>query len=270
MNKQRVITTAAIGFFGFILILLLSSGSFITIHAGQGGILFRTFGKGLVMDKQWGQGFHIVAPWNKMLVYDLRIQERQEEMEVLASNGLEIKIDLSLRYKPVANKIAYLHDQIGTRYPDKIIIPEIRSATRKVIGKYTPEELYSKQRDKIQDEIFSETAQNLTDKYVTLDAILIRSVILPSSIQDAIQRKLEQEQSSAEYEFRLEKESKEAQRKRIEAQGIKDFQDIVAQGISDKLLKWKGIEATQELAKSTNTKIVIVGGADGLPLILNN
>ena len=270
VNKSRVISTGVVAFFVFMLLLFLTSGSFITINSGRAGVIFRTFGGGLDKEKIFTQGFHVIAPWNTMHIYDLRIQEQHEEMEVLASNGLEIQIDLSFRYRPDLPKLGYLHDQIGGNFADKIIIPEIRSATRKVIGKYTPDELYSKKRNEIQEEIQAQTSDKLASNYIHLDAILIRSVILPPTIQEAIQRKLKQEQEAAEYEFRIQREEKEAERKRIEAQGIKDFQDIVAQGISDKLLKWKGIEATQELANSSNTKIIVVGGKDGLPLILNN
>ncbi|MFT5595345.1 MAG: prohibitin 1, partial [Flammeovirgaceae bacterium] len=140
---------------------------------------------------------------------------------------------------------------------------------RKVIGRYDPEELYSSKRDVIQEEIFTDVKNRLKDKNIYLDAILIRGIELPPNIKMAIEKKLKQEQESQEYEFKIEKEKKEAERKRIEAQGIKDFQDIVSEGISDKLLRWKGIEATLSLAQSPNSKVVVIGqGDDGLPLIL--
>lgn len=253
-----------------ILIVALSSSMFITIDAGHKGVLFRKFGGGLDKENVYGQGFHIIAPWNTMYVYDIRIQEQTEEMDVLAENGLNIHIDLSFRYRAIPEDIASMHDEIGREYADKIVIPEIRAATRKVIGEYLPEELYSTKREAIQTGIYETTEKNLKPKHVHLDAVLIRSVTLPQKIKGAIERKLEQQQQRDEYEFRIQKEMKEAERKKIEAQGIKDFQDIVSDGISERYLKWKGIEATMELSESPNSKVIVIGGADGLPIILGN
>jgi prohibitin 1 len=252
-----------------ITLLVLSASMSITIESGMRGVIFRKFGGGVDKESTLDQGFHLVAPWNTVFYYDTRIQEQTDAMDVLASNGLDIHLDLSFRYRIMEDKVGYLHDEIGPDFAEKITIPEIRAATRKVIGKYLPEELYSSKREAIQMEIFNETETRLKPKYVHIDAVLIRSVSLPEKIATAIQRKLEQEQQRDEYEFRIQKETKEAERKRIEAQGIKDFQDIVSQGLNENLLRWKGIEATQDLAKSPNTKIVVVGsGKDGLPLIL--
>jgi prohibitin 1 len=269
MNKSRVISTAAIAFFVFMILVFISSGAFITIDSGQKGVLFHKFGDGLNKEKVYDQGFHVIAPWNTMFVYNVRIQEQFEQMDVLASNGLAIHIDLSVRYKVVPEKIGYLHDDIGKEYIPTILIPEVRSATRQAIGRYTPEEIYSTKREAIQAEIISGLDTNLQAKYIVLDAVLIRSIELPDKIKQAIERKLEQEQQSQEYEFRLAKEQKEKERKEIEAQGIKQYQQIVSQSLSEQLLKWQGIEATKELANSPNTKVIVVGSGDsGLPLIL--
>ena len=271
MKNQKLIIAGIAAFIVLLLLTVLGSSMFVTIEAGYKGTVFRKFGGGLDKEKVFGQGFHIIAPWNTMYKYDVRIQENTEEMDVLAKNGLDIHIDLSFRYRAIPNEIGHLHDEIGREYSSIVVIPELRAATRKVIGKYLPEELYSSKREVIQEEIFTTTEANLRPKHVHLDAVLIRSVTLPKKIADAIQLKLEQEQQRDEYEFRIQKESKEAERKRIEAQGIKDFQDIVSEGISEKLLKWKGIEATQELANSPNSKIIVIGsGDDGLPIILGN
>jgi len=253
-----------------VLVLMLMSSTFVTIESGQRGVFFRKFSGGL--DKEnppADQGLHVIAPWNKMIIYDTRLHEGGETMDVLTSNGLSIAIDISYRYAPIASEIAHLHDEVGQDYAAKILIPEIRSSTRKVIGKYQPEELYSSKREVIQEEIYKQTNETLHKKHINLDALLIRSIKLPKTISDAIERKLKQEQESMEYEFKIQKETKEAQRKKIEAQGIKDFQTIVSEGISDKLLKWKGIEATQEIANSQNAKIIIIGNdKGGLPVIL--
>jgi regulator of protease activity HflC (stomatin/prohibitin superfamily) len=190
-------------------------------------------------------------------------------MEVLSKNGLSIKLDLSFRYNPVMTEIGKLHDLVGYDYLESILRPEIRSVTREVIGEYLPEELYSTKREEVEDRIYELTAAAISGKYLNLDAILIRDVTLPKTLQVAIENKLKQEQEALEYEFKLLKESKEAERKRIEAQGISDFQRIVTKTITPSLLKWKGVETTQEIAKSPNSKVIVIGNGDGdLPIIL--
>ena len=154
---------------------------------------------------------------------------------------------------------------------ERVIQPAIRSAARSVVGRYTPEQLYSSKRDAIQDEIFEETKKILEKQYVQLNEILVRDVTLPNTIKDAIERKLRQEQESLEYEFRLVTAEKEAQKVRIEAQGKADANKILSASLTDKILQDKGIDATLELAKSPNAKVVVVGsGESGLPLILGN
>jgi len=267
-NPGRIVRIITIVFLGIIL-LATSSSFFFTIGNGERGVIFRRFGGGLDTEIVFGEGFHVKLPWDNITTYNVKKLETEETMEVLSSNGLEIKIDLSTRYRPILDKIGYLHNEIGPDYARTIIIPEVRSSTRKVIGKYTPEELYSTKREAIQQEIYEMTAATLAENYIELDALLIRSVLLPDNIKQAIESKLKQEQVSQEYEFRIAKERKEAERKRIEAEGIQTFQDIVSKGINKDLLKWKGIEATQALANSPNSKIVVIGsGADGLPIIL--
>ncbi len=269
MDNKRLGPIIVIGTVLLFVIIYLSSSIFVTIQSGEAGVLYKKFGEGTVTDRYYGEGFHIIAPWNKMYVYDVRTQQENEVMEVLSKNGLTIKLEISFRYSPQVDMLGRIHKELGKNYAEKVVFPEIRSSARKVIGSFDPEELYSSKRDFIQEAIYEETKANVERKYISLDAILIRGVELPPTIRTAIENKLKQEQESKEYEFRLEKEAKEAERKRIEAKGIKDFQDIVSEGISDKLLKWKGIEATLELAKSENAKVVVIGqGKEGLPIIL--
>jgi regulator of protease activity HflC (stomatin/prohibitin superfamily) len=255
----------------FILFGVLTNTTFLTIDAGEKGVIFKRFGGGLEKDNIYDQGFHVIAPWNKMYVYDIRTNEGLEGMEVLSKNGLTIKVELSYRYMPIGEKIGYLHDEIGPSYLERIIKPEIRSATREVIGKYLPEELYSTKREAIQDEIYQRTMENVGKKYIILDAILIREVELPQTLQDAIERKLKAEQFALEFDFRLDKERKEAERKIIEAQAKAESNRILNASLSSNILRDKGIEATLELAQSSNSKVVIIGsGKDGLPLILGD
>ena len=269
MENQGLPKAMIIGVVGLIFVVMFGSSMFVTIDSGEKGVLFKKFGGGLEKDFVYGQGFHIIAPWNDMFVYDVKIHETFEKMEVLSKNGLSIKIDLSFRYMPVQEKIGYLHDEIGRDYLERIIKPEIRSVTREVIGNYLPEELYSTKREAIEDEIESLTRVKVEAKYLTLDAILIRDVTLPLTLRNGIEKKLVQEQESLEYEFKIDKARKEAERKEIEANGIAKFQQIVNRTITPQLLKWKGVEATQEIAKSSNAKVIVIGNGDGdLPIIL--
>ncbi|VAW11009.1 FIG00930688: hypothetical protein [hydrothermal vent metagenome] len=258
--------------FVLIALVILISRSAVTIEAGQAGVLYKTFGNGVVVDKPpMGEGFHIVAPWNKVFVYEVRQQELFEKMKVLSSNGLEIQIDASAWYKPVYSNLGKLHQDLGKDYLDRVIKPAIRSAARSVVGRYTPEQLYSSKRDVIQDEIYEETKNILDNQNVQLNQVLVRDVTLPSTIKDAIERKLKQEQESLEYEFRLVTAKKEAEKVTIEAQGKADANRILSASLTDKILLDKGIDATLKLSQSPNSKVVIVGGGDaGLPLILGN
>lgn len=259
------------GFLGIFVFIILTNTTFITISPGEKGIKFKRFAGGIKKDKIYNQGFHIVMPWDEMIIYDLRVQEAFETMDVLSKNGLSIAVELSYRFQPKPEKIGYLHDAIGPEYSGRIIKPEIRSATREVIGKYLPEELYSTKREAIQDEIFTMTSDAVESKFIDIDAILIRSVQLPDKLTAAIEMKLEEEQAAFQYEFRLVKERKEAERKIIEAQAKADANRILTASLNDKILTDKGIEATLLLAESPNAKIVIIGsGKNGLPLIINN
>ena len=277
-NKNQKINTPPnmskylfIGGIILFLFLALSNTTFLTIKSGQKGVLFKKFSGGLEKEKIYDQGFQVIAPWNTMFIYDVKTNEAFEKMEVLSKNGLSINIELSYRYSPVPNKIGFLHDEIGTDYKGRIIQPEIRSATREVIGQYNPEELYSTKREAIQMEIYNKTKKSIAEKYIELDAILIRSVTLPENLKNAIEKKLEEEQLSLQYQYKIDRERQEAERRIIEAQAKADANKILNASLTDKILRDKGIEATLELSTSPNAKVVVVGGGgDGLPLILNN
>lgn len=260
------------GLLGFFVLVILISKSAITIGSGQAGVLYKTFGGGVVTDEApLGEGFHIVAPWNRVFVYEVRQQELFEKMKVLSSNGLEIQIDASAWFQPTFESLGKLHQEKSEQYVNRILLPAIRSAARSVVGRYTPEQLYSSKRDAIQQEIFAETKIYVEDQYIQLNEILVRDVTLPPTIREAIEKKLKQEQETLEYEFRLVTADKEAQRQRIEARGKADANRILSASLTDKILQDKGIDATIKLAESPNSKVVIVGsGESGLPLILGN
>jgi len=268
-KQLRLITALTIS---AVVLFAILAKCIITINAGEKGVIFRTFGNGINTDeKPMGEGLQFIAPWNKVFIYSIRVKEKSEEMLVLSSNGLEIKVDVSAWFRPMSDKLPNLVKEISLDYEGTIVIPAMRSAARSVIGRYTPEEIYSTKRDAIQDEIFTETKRILEQKYVALDRALIRSVILPETIKKAIESKLEQEQLALEYQFKLERETKEAERKRIAAEGEAVANKIVNSSLTDNLLKMRGIEATIKLSESNNAKTVIIGsGKDGLPLILNH
>lgn len=257
---------------GIIILIIVVAKSAVTIDSGEAGVLFRTFGEGVVVDEPpMGEGFHIVAPWNKVFVYEVRRQEIFEKMKVLSSNGLDIQLDASIWYKPDEKDLGKLHQEIGDNYLNRIILPTIRFAARSVVGRYTPEQLYSSKRDAIQEEIFEETKKIVDGQFIIIDEILVRDVTLPPTIKDAIERKLKQEQESLEYEFRLVTADKEAQRQIIEAQGKADANRILSASLTDKILQDKGIEATIKLSESPNSKTIIIGsGESGMPIILGN
>jgi regulator of protease activity HflC (stomatin/prohibitin superfamily) len=263
---------------GFMVVLLAVitiiafSKSTETIKSGQAGVLYKTFGGGVVTDEpSLGEGFHIVAPWNKVFVYEVRQQEIFEKMQVLSSNGLEIQLEASAWFQPQSENLGLLHKEKGENYISRVIQPAIRSAARSVVGRYTPEQLYSSKRDVIQEEIFVETKKILDKQHIQLNEVLVRDVTLPATIKSAIERKLKQEQESLEYEFRLVTAQKEAEKQIIEAKGKADANKILSASLTDKILRDKGIEATMKLSESPNSKVVIIGsGQSGMPIILGN
>jgi regulator of protease activity HflC (stomatin/prohibitin superfamily) len=255
-----------------LLVLLLFGGRmFLIIDAGERGVIFRPYTTGLDKENIYGEGFHIIAPWNKMYVYNVREQQRDEPMDVLDKNGLSINMDITVRFNPVYQDIGELYQQFGINYINVLVIPEVRSTVRQVAGRYTAEEIYSTKRAEVETAIKSETEEVLDANYIDMRALLIRSINLPEQIKNAIESKLTQEQEARAYEFRLQSAELEAERRRIEAEGISAYNEIISNSLTDNILTQRGIEATLELAESQNAKIVVIGGkGDGLPLILGN
>lgn len=253
-------------------VILLWSSLTVTIDSGHAGLIFHTFGNGVNPEAEpMTSGFHFKAPWDDVYQYEIRQQEIFEPLEVLSSNLLKISMDMTVFYQPFYDNLGYLEVERGINYRAKVILPAMKSVAREVISKYLPEEFNTTKREEIQLEIENRLSEKLADNYIQLNDVLIRNIKLPTTLEEAIERKLQQEQESLEYEFRIEKASKEAERKRIEAEGIRDFQNIVSQSINDDLLQWKGIEATTELSNSNNSKVVVIGAGDnGLPLILGD
>lgn len=259
---------------------------FIKVDSGQVGVLWKRLGGGTFVEHPFYEGTVLVYPWDTLTIYSSRFQTATTEIHAITSEGLRIKMEITVRYRPVVEHIPYLHKLVGADYLDEIVIPEVASAVRMIVSDYTAEEVYANQRLKIQERLLctvlrevqlqeksilkQEKSEMQGHNLVNLDDMLIRHVDIPEGVHNAIVAKVNQMHLYQEYQMRLEVAKKEAERKKTEAQGIADFQETVSGGISETYLRWRGIEATIELAKSNNAKVVVIGsGKDGLPLILN-
>ena len=261
----------------------------VTVPSGQVGVLWKRFAGGTVLDPRMlkDEGLHLILPWDKLFLYDLRIQSLTDNYNAISSDGVSLTATVNIRFRLRHDLIPTLHQVVGPNYI-KLIGPGIASQLREVIAQFTAEQVYSTARQEIQDKIRERTVEHLGDKMmeregeesysvamrdtIILYDTLLFAILLPEAIVTAINRKTEQYYISEEYKFRVEREKRESERKRIEAEGIRDFQQIVTQGgIANSYLRWRGIEATLQLSQSTNSKVVIIGsGKDGLPVILGN
>ncbi len=264
----------------------------VNVPTGHVGVLWKQFRGGTVLDPRAlkDEGLRLVWPWDKLFLYDLRLQSRTDTYTAISKDGVNLTAAINIRFRLKHNSIPQLHQSIGPDFVMSLVVPEIGSRMREIIADYPAEEVYSTKRQEIQDKIRGRAEAMLGEKmmdrqetedyapyriplYAMLNLIdtLILGIELPPSIVIAINRKLEQYYIAQEYTFRVEREIKESQRKKIEAEGIREFQQIVSQGISDSYLRWRGIEATLQLSQSTNSKVVIIGGGkDGVPIILGN
>jgi len=264
----------------------------VTVPSGQIGVLWKRFGGGTVLDprKLKNEGFNLILPWNRVFLYDLRLQSFTEPYNAISSDGVSLTATVIVRFRLQRDSVPVLHQAIGPNYEQVLVQPGIGSLTRQVIAEYTAEQAYSTARQEIQDKIRNLVEERLSQKMMEhageegeesyrvsmsdtfiLYDILVTGIELPAAIVDAINRKTEQYYIAEEYKFRVEREKRESERKKIEAEGIRDFQQTVSQGISESYLRWRGIEATLQLSQSTNAKVVVIGsGKDGLPIILGN
>ena len=254
-----------------IILLLFGGRMFLILDAGERGVVFKPYSTGLDKENIYGEGFHVIAPWNQMYRFGVREQQRDEPMDVLDKSGLSISMDITVRFNPIFNEIGFLYEQFGVNYINVLVIPEVRSTVRQVAGRYTAEEIYSTKRAEVEAAIIDETRDVLGKNYIQMKALLIRSINLPAQIKGAIESKLKTEQEALAYEYRLDREKSEAERRRIEADGIAAYNRIINASLTKAILQQRGIEATIKLAESPNTKVIVIGsGKDGLPLILGN
>lgn len=263
-----------VGFLGIVVIVLLgmivflAGGPFRTVPAGHVGV--KDF-FGQVSSNTLPPGIRIVLPLTRVVKMSVQTQEMKETAEVPSKEGLILSLETSLLFQLDPSKAADIYRTVGSDYQGTIVEPQFRSAIREITASYEAKALYSAEREKIAGEIFSLFKRLAGDRGIIVQQVLLRKIGLPPVVANAIQEKLRREQEAEQMKFVLQKEQQEAERKRIEAQGVADFQRIVAQGISPQLLEWKGIEATEKLATSTNAKIVVIGNSKtGLPLILGD
>jgi regulator of protease activity HflC (stomatin/prohibitin superfamily) len=268
-NPAKVRLYILIGAAVLILLIVLSN-IFVILEPTERGVVFKKYTSGLDVENIKGEGLNIVAPWNDVIIFHIEEQQIEETMDVLSRDGLSISIDVSLRFRPKPDEIGYLYRAFRKSYVEKIIRPELRSSVRKIIGQYTPEELYASKRQEIETKIEESTREILNSNYIELKALLFRSIKLPETIKISIEQKLAAEQEAQKYDYLIEKEKKEAERRKIDAEGKAAANRILSASITDNILREKGISATEELSKSNNTKIIVIGGGkDGLPIILN-
>lgn len=252
------------------LLLFFFPSIFITVYPGEVGVKFNRLFGGTVRDKIYPDGFYVMFPWDRMYRYDVRVQGFQQTVYMLTSYGLNLEVDVAVRFRPEMERLPELHLRVGPQYLEKVVIPMTISSVRQVLGKYTPEEIYSTEAERMQDQILQQVVEQTGRVPIVYDSLVIERILLPQMIREAIEKKLLFQQQMLAYEFRLEAERKEIERKMLEAEGIARYNIRVRESITGDLLTWKGITATTELAASNNAKVVIIGsGKGGLPVILN-
>lgn len=259
-------TFAMLGFIVAIFIAILQC--FTIIPAGHTGVIDFL---GYVSDNTLKPGVNFVNPMANVEKMSIKTQELKETMNVPSEEGLGVELEISLLFKLNPDKSNEIYKTVGPNYVEIILTPQFRSVVRGVTARYEAKALYTASREKLAGEIVTELENLVGPRGITIEQAPLRQIILPARLTQSIEEKLQAEQESQRMAFVLQRETQEADRKRIEAKGIADFQEIVSKGISEQLLKWKGIEATEKLANSQNSKIVIIGsGKDGLPIILGS
>ena len=272
-SRSRVVNVGGGAFgrlFGFVVVAFVAViflfSAVTRVDSGAVGVL-TLFGR--VTGEALPEGLHLISPFKTNHEISVRTQEIKETAAVPSSEGLVMNLDTSLIYHLNPDKAAEVYQKIGPRYLEVLIEPNLRAAIREATASHTANALYTGEREMVAKQILDQITQELSKRGITVENVLLRDIQLPATLKAAIEAKQQAEQESLAMNFRLQKETQEAQRKRIEAAGVRDFQQIVAQGITPSLLEWKGIEATENLAKSSNTKVVVIGNnKNGLPLIL--
>ncbi|MGZ8525311.1 MAG: prohibitin family protein [Chitinophagaceae bacterium] len=251
-----------------LIVVYFYSSMFITIKAGEAGVLYRRFAGGTVTDRIYKEGFHVIFPWNSMAIYNTRVQQQSHSLTALTEEGLKIELVISIRYYPESDSVGILHQKVGPDYLEKIVIPEVDHILRVFVGKLPVNDIYTTKGESLHN-LIVEAESEVEKNYIVIQDVILQQVVLPKQVEQAIEAKIEQKQLSEAYEYRLTREAQEAERKKIEAAGIHEYNTKINQSLNKDILKWKGIQATQALAESGNAKIVVIGnGGNQLPIIL--
>jgi regulator of protease activity HflC (stomatin/prohibitin superfamily) len=266
-NKVTVIVS---GLLIGILALYFAPSIFISIRAGEAGVLYRRFFGGTVRNHVYAEGMHAIWPWDTMAVYTVRVQQVLRELDVLDRNGLQFKLHVAIRYYPEYDVLPLLHQKVGPDYAEKIVVPEVESVLRTTSGNFAAEELYTTQHS-VLARIANEALDQANENFVIIQDVIIRSIELPPPIKQAIEKKQEEQQLAAAYVYKIERETKEAQRKLIEANGTREANDVVTESLNPDIMKWAAIQATLSISTSQNAKVIVIGNSgDSLPVILGS
>ena len=265
VNGSGIMRLIGLGIAAFLIVILLFS-AVTRVSTGHVGVL-TLFGR--VTGEVLGEGIHLINPLKSNNEMSIQTQTIKESASVPSSEGLVMNLDTSLIYHLNPEKAAEVHQKTGANYESVVVEPTLRAAIRESTASHTANALYTGEREMVAKQIYDQLTSQLNQRGLLVENVLLRDIQLPGTLKASIEAKQQAEQEALAMSFRLQKEKQEAERKRIEAAGIRDFQQIVAQGISPQLLEWKGIEATETLAKSSNSKVVVIGNSkNGLPLIL--
>ena len=254
---------------GLIFAVMFGSSMFTTINSGEKGVKFYTLGDGLDTKTSYGQGMNFHMPWDKLIVYNVKTQTLPVKVDGKDKNQVQCALAMNILYKPISEEIGLLENETGSDYVNKLIIPKIGDIALTVIKEYSYDEIISDKKDDVKFAIEKKMKEELSTRHIIIEEIKISDIIISAKIEQAIEEKVEAEQLALKQKYVLDKERQEAERKEIEANGIAKFQEIISKTITPALLKWKGVEATQEIAKSQNAKVIVIGNGDGdLPIIL--
>jgi regulator of protease activity HflC (stomatin/prohibitin superfamily) len=260
-------TASAAGVTAFAFVLIALSQMFTVVPAGNVGVVDFF---GTVSDNTLKAGINFVNPFARVIKLSVQTQEIKEVMDVPSKEGMTVQLEISALYHLNPEKAGDVYKSVGENYVEVLLEPQFRSVARGVTAGYEAKALYTSEREMLAQILLQDLEKLVEPRGISVESTPLRRIGLPAGLQASIEAKLQAEQQSQQMQFVLTKEKQEADRKRIEAQGISDFQNIVAHNISDQLLRWKGIEATEKLASSQNTKVIVIGaGKDGLPLILD-
>ena len=264
------VTVIVSGLLIIILALYFAPSIFITIRSGQAGVLYYRFFGGTVRNHVYGEGLHAIWPWDTMAVYNVRVQQVTRELDVLDKNGLQFKLSVAIRYFPEYDVLPLLHQKVGPDYAEKIVVPEVESVLRTTAGNFAAEELYTTQHA-VLARIANEALDQANENFVIIQDVIIRSIELPKPIKEAIERKQEEQQLAAAYVYKIARETEEAKRKLIEANGTKEANDVITGSLNPDIMKWAAIQATMSISTSPNSKVIVIGNtADSLPVILGS